>query len=174
MLSTEGVFIDAARMTGRRIAALGWTLVYGGAHRGLMGAIANAALESGGRVVGVIPRALVEREVAHTGLSELHVVETLQERKAMMADLSDAFLTLPGGFGTLDELFEVLTWAMLGLHDKPCALVNTDGYYDQLLGFITNASATGFVPAKYAERLLVAPDPVEALRLIGANLEVAK
>jgi uncharacterized protein (TIGR00730 family) len=132
-----------------------------------MGALANSALEAGGRVVGVIPRTLVAWEVAHEGLSEMHVVETLQERKALMAELSDGFLTLPGGFGTLDELFEVLTWAMLRMHDKPCVLVNTAGFYDDLLAFAKRAGEAGFVSEDSGRRLLVAPDPASALRLFG-------
>ena len=168
--SVPDVFFDAARETGRALASAGWTVVYGGARRGLMGALANSALEAGGCVVGVISRTLVEWEVAHEGLSELHVVETLQERKSLMAELSAGFLTLPGGFGTLDELFEVLTWAILKLHDKPCVLVNTDGYYDDLLAFAKRAGDTGFVTEESGRRLLAAPDPASALRLIGERL----
>ncbi len=168
--SVPEVFLDAARETGRALSSAGWTVVYGGARNGLMGALASSALESGGRVIGVIPRSLVEREVAHEGLSELHIVETLQERKALMAELSDGFLTLPGGFGTLDELFEVLTWAMLRLHDKPCVVVNTDGFYDELLAFARRATETGFVTDESCQRLLVAPEPQSALRLIGERL----
>jgi uncharacterized protein (TIGR00730 family) len=164
--SVPGIFLDAAREAGRTFAAAGWTVVYGGARNGLMGALANSALDAGGRVVGVIPRTLVEREVAHRGLSELHTVETLQERKALMAELSDAFLTLPGGFGTLDELFEVLTWGMLRLHSKPCVLVNTAGFYDELLAFADKAGRTGFVPAESGRQLLVAPDPASALTVL--------
>lgn len=171
--SVPDIFLEAARETGRTLALSGWTVVYGGARNGLMGALANSALAAGGRVVGVIPRSLVEREVAHEDLSELHVVETLQERKALMAELSDGFLTLPGGFGTLDELFEVLTWAMLRLHDKPCVLVNTDGFYDELLAFTRRAGEAGFVSEESGRRLLVAPEPQGALRLIGERLNCA-
>jgi hypothetical protein len=171
--SVPDVFFDAARQTGRALASSGWTVVYGGARNGLMGALADSALESGGRVTGVIPRSLFEREVAHEGLTELHVVETLQERKAQMADLSDGFLTLPGGFGTLDELFEILTWAMLRMHDKPCVVVNTDGYYNDLLAFAKRAGEAGFVSEESGRRLLVAPDPASALRLIGERLNGA-
>lgn len=171
--SVPEVFLDAARETGRALATAGWTLVYGGARNGLMGALANSALDAGGRVIGVIPRSLVEREAAHEGLSELHIVETLQERKALMAELSDGFLTLPGGFGTLDELFEVLTWAMLRLHDKPCVVVNTDGYYDELLGFARRAREMGFVSEESGRQLLVVQEPQSALRLIGERLSGA-
>ncbi len=168
--SVPPVFFAAARATGRALAAAGWTVVYGGARRGLMGALANSALEADGRVVGVIPRTLVEWEVAHEGLSEIHIVETLQERKALMAELSDGFLTLPGGFGTLDELFEVLTWAILKLHDKPCVVVNTDGFYDDLLAFVKRAVAAGFVAEGSARRLLVAAGPEAALRMLSGRL----
>jgi uncharacterized protein (TIGR00730 family) len=171
--SVPGVFFEAARQTGRALASSGWTVVYGGARNGLMGALADSALEAGGRVVGVIPRTLVEWEAAYDGLSELRVVETLQERKALMVELSDGFLTLPGGFGTLDELFEVLTWAMLRMHDKPCVLVNTDGFYNDLLAFAKRAGEAGFVSEESGRRLLVAPDPASALRLIGERLNGA-
>lgn len=168
--SVPDVFLNAARLTGQALASAGCTVVYGGARNGLMGALATSALEAGGRVVGVIPRSLVEREVAHEGLSELRTVETLQERKALMAELSDGFLTLPGGFGTLDELFEVLTWAMLRLHDKPCVVVNTDGYYDEMLAFARRAQETGFVSEESGQRLLVAADPAGALDLLNERL----
>jgi uncharacterized protein (TIGR00730 family) len=168
--SVSDLFLDAARETGRLFAESGWTIVYGGARNGMMGALATAALASGGRVVGVIPRSLVEREVAHPGLTELRVVASLQERKTLMTELSDAFLTLPGGFGTLDELFEVLTWSMLGYHDKPCALLNTSGYYDHLLAFVGQALAEGFVPPRFRLRLLVATEPREALQLLDRRL----
>lgn len=164
--SVSDLFLDAARETGRLFAESGWTIVYGGARNGMMGALATAALASGGHVVGVIPRSLVEREVAHPGLTELRVVASLQERKTLMTELSDAFLTLPGGFGTLDELFEVLTYSMLGYHDKPCALLNTSGYYDHLLAFVGQALAEGFVPPRFSRCLLVATEPREALRLL--------
>jgi len=168
--AVSDVFLEAARQTGQALARMGWTVVYGGARNGLMGALADAALAAGGQVTGVIPKRLVEREVAHKELSKLHVVGTLQERKALMARLSDGFLTLPGGFGTLDELFEVLTWAMLRVHDKPCVLVNTDGFYDDLLAFTRRAGAAGFIPEESGRRLLVAPDPESALRLMGERL----
>lgn len=119
----------------------------------------------------MIPRALVEWEAAYNGLSELHVVETLQERKALMAELSDGFLTLPGGFGTLDELFEILTWAILKLHDKPCVLVNTNGFYDDLIAFAKRAGEAGFVSAESGRRLLVAADPADALRVLGERCD---
>ena len=120
-------------------------LVYGGARVGLMGALADAVLAGGGQVIGVIPRALVEKEVAHSGLTDLRVVTSMHERKAMMADLADAFIALPGGWGTLDEMFEILTWAQLGLHHKPCGLLNVQGYFDPLLSFLDHTMEQGFV-----------------------------
>ncbi|MGO9241574.1 MAG: TIGR00730 family Rossman fold protein [Bryobacteraceae bacterium] len=168
--SVSDLFLDAARETGRLLAEAGWTAVYGGARNGMMGAFASAALAAGGRVTGVIPRALVDREVAHPGLTELRVVASLQERKTLMLELSDAFLTLPGGFGTLDELFEVLTWSMLGYHDKPCAVLNTRGYYDHLLAFLRQAEAEGFVPPRSRSPLLVAAEPRQALQLLDRQL----
>src|ERR1700761_6746547 len=133
---------------GRLLGKAGLGLVYGGAQVGLMGALADAALANGSEVIGVIPRALAGVEVAHQGLSQLVLVETMHERKALMVQEADAFVALPGGFGTLDEFFEVLTWAQLGIHTKPCLLVNTDGYYDQLLSFIGIAVDQGFLKEK--------------------------
>jgi len=138
-------YFETARRLGGAIAARGLTLVYGGAHVGLMGAVADSALQAGGRVSGVIPQALVDKEVAHAGLSESHIVESMHDRKALMAQLSDAFIALPGGFGTLDELFEILTWALLGFHDKPILLLNQDGYYDHLIAFLDRAGRDGFI-----------------------------
>ncbi|HUA79160.1 MAG TPA: TIGR00730 family Rossman fold protein, partial [Dyella sp.] len=124
------VYVETARGFGEELARRNITLVYGGGKVGLMGAVATAALEAGGKVVGVIPRQLVEREVAHTGLSELVVVDTMHQRKTRMYELSNAFVALPGGFGTMDEMFEMLTWAQLGLHNYPCGFLNTLGYYE--------------------------------------------
>lgn len=166
----SGDYLELARSAGHELAARGWTLVYGGARRGLMGAIADAALERGGRVHGVIPRALVEREVAHTGLTELDIVGDMQTRKARMAELCDAFLTLPGGFGTLDELFEMLTWTMLGLQQRPTVLVNWNGYYDHLVAFLDRARADGFLPPGAADQLLVAADLDSAFALLAARI----
>jgi hypothetical protein len=148
-------YFDTARRLGAEIAARGLTLVYGGAHVGLMGAVADAALENGGRVEGVIPRSLADREVAHERLTRIHVVESMHDRKALMADLSDAFVALPGGFGTLDELFEILTWALLGFHDKPIWLLNQDGYYDHLLAFLDRAVQEGFVRPAHSALLRI-------------------
>jgi hypothetical protein len=144
-LGADPRFQEAAAALGRALAGRGHTLVYGGAQVGLMGILAEAALAGGGRVIGVIPRFMTAREVAHTGLTELHWVDSMHERKALMADLSEGFIMLPGGFGTLDETFEALTWAQLGLHAKPVALLNTAGYYDALLAFVARAEAEGFV-----------------------------
>lgn len=144
-------------------------LVYGGASVGLMGALADAALGAGAEVAGVIPQALVAKELAHTGLSRLHVVASMHERKALMADLADGFVALPGGWGTLDELFEILTWAQLGLHRKPCGLLNVSGYFDPLLAFIEHSVAEGFVRREYASMIAVERDPAELLVKMDAH-----
>lgn len=141
----DPVHAETAAALGRELAIRSLDLVTGGGKVGLMGVVADAALAAGGRVTGVIPRSLEEREAAHRGLTTLHVVETLHERKALMHELSDAFVALPGGFGTLDELFETVTWAQLGLHTKPIGLVNVNGYFDDLLAFVDAATAQGFV-----------------------------
>src|SRR5262245_57540668 len=144
-MGTRPEYAAAARSLGAALAAKRLDLVYGAGNIGLMGVLADAALAGGGRVVGVIPRALVARELAHQGLSELHVVETMHQRKALMADKSDAFVALPGGYGTLDELFEILTWCQLGIHAKPIGLLNVDGFFEPLLGWIRHAAAEGFI-----------------------------
>jgi uncharacterized protein (TIGR00730 family) len=157
-------YVEAARAFGRVLAENDIGLVYGGARVGLMGAVADAALERDGEVVGVIPRALVDREIAHTGLSELRVVQTMHERKALMAELSDGFVALPGGTGTLDEFFEVWTWAQLGIHSKPCGLLNVGGYYDGLSGFLDHLVAEGFLRHSYRAMLAIEADPPRLLR----------
>jgi uncharacterized protein (TIGR00730 family) len=164
---TRPEYREAARDLGRLLAERGIGLVYGGARVGLMGAVADAALEAGGSVIGVIPEALVAREIAHTALTELHVVGSMHERKALMADLSDAFVALPGGWGTLEEFFEVLTWALLGFHSKPCALLNVGGYFDRLLAFVEHAAAEGFVRQNPRELVLVADEPVALLQRLA-------
>jgi uncharacterized protein (TIGR00730 family) len=151
-------YAAAAGELGEALAARSIELVTGGGKVGLMGAVADATLAAGGRVIGIIPRFLEEREVAHRGLSELHVVESLHERKALMHELSDGFIVLPGGFGTLDELMETVTWAQLGLHAKPIGLVNVAGYFDDLLGFVAGARQAGFIPAAHGELLIVRDD----------------
>jgi uncharacterized protein (TIGR00730 family) len=153
------VTVELARVLAERDIEL----VYGGGCVGLMGVLADAMLARGGRVIGVIPRALLAYEVGHHGLTELRVVESMHERKATMAGLSDAFVALPGGFGTLDELFEVLTWGQLGLHERPCGLLNVDGYYDALLAFLDRAHGDGFVRAMHRDMLLVDDDPARLL-----------
>ena len=149
----------AAAALGQALSDRRVELVYGGAHVGLMGVAADATLAAGGRVTGVIPDALVSKELAHTGLTELRVVASMHERKALMADLSDGFIALPGGWGTWEELFEVLTWAQLGLHRKPCGLLNVGGYFDGLLAFTTHAVREGFVRPQQNAMLLVATTP---------------
>ncbi len=148
----------AATDLGHRVAERGIELVYGGASVGLMGAVADAALEGGGHVIGVIPQPLVDREIAHPGLGDLRVVDSMHERKAVMAELSDAFVALPGGVGTLEELFEVYTWNQLGLHAKPLGLFNVRGYFDGLARFLDHAVAERFVTPQHRAMLLVSED----------------
>ena len=150
-------YLDAARQTGRTLAERGVGLVYGGASVGTMGEVADAALAAGGEVFGVIPQSLVDREVAHHGLTELRVVTTLHERKAAMASLADGFIALPGGAGTLEELFEVWTWARLGLHTKPVALLDVNGFYQPLLRFLDHVIEQGFLSSGYEGSLIVEP-----------------
>jgi uncharacterized protein (TIGR00730 family) len=159
---------EAARRLGEVLAESGITLVYGGGHVGLMGEVADAVLRAGGRVTGVIPRALMEREVGHRGLSDLMVVETMHQRKARMAELSDAFVALPGGVGTLEEFFEIWTWGQLGIHRKPYGLLNVAEYYTPLIGFLDHMVREGFVRAPHREMVLVDGDPrslLERLRV---------
>ena len=146
-------------------------LVYGGAKAGLMGAVANAAMAGGGRVIGVIPHILVDKEISHQGCAELHVVDTMHTRKALMGERSDAFLILPGGYGTFEELFEVLAWQTLGLHGKPMCLLNTAGFYDGLLRFLDHCVAEGVLKAKAREILLVADTVEDALRLLDSAVK---
>ena len=156
------VYVQQAQAFARLLAQRGIRVVYGGASVGIMGAVANAALAEGGQVVGVIPQSLVDREVAHGGLSELIVTGSMHERKARMAELSDAFVALPGGVGTLEEIFEVWTWSQLGLHDKPCGLLNIEGYYDSLARFLDETVVNGFMRPAHRGMLLAA-DTGEAL-----------
>ena len=169
----DPAFAEAAGAIGREIARRGWQLVYGGGRAGLMGRVADAALAAGARVVGVIPRSLMEREVGHAGLSELHVVETMHERKLMMAERSDAFVALPGGIGTFEELFEVWTWRQLGYHDKPVGLLNVEGYYDSLLGFMAQTVSHGFVSAPQHALLQVENDAEALLDAIASLAPLA-
>ncbi|OGV34341.1 MAG: Rossman fold protein, TIGR00730 family [Lentisphaerae bacterium GWF2_45_14] len=156
------IYAKAARLLGKEIAKRGFGLVYGGASVGIMGEIADTVLEAGSEVIGVIPERL-EKEVAHKGLSKLHTVGTMHERKALMYELSDFFIALPGGFGTLDEIFEALTWAQLGYHPKPCGLLNTAGYYDELLNFLKKSVREGFIKKEHFEMLCVAKSPAALL-----------
>jgi uncharacterized protein (TIGR00730 family) len=161
--AVDAKYLDAAKAMGAAIARSGMAMVYGGGAVGLMGACADAALAAKAEVVGVLPRALARSEVAHPNLTELRIVKTLHDRKAVMAALSDAFVALPGGCGTLDELFEAITWRQLGLHDKPIGICDTDGYFGALVRFLREATAAGFVGADVLEALVVRPTPDELL-----------
>jgi uncharacterized protein (TIGR00730 family) len=164
--SSPGVgdaYADAARSLADLLIAEGIGLVYGGAKRGLMGVLADRVLAGGGEVQGVIPRALEDREIAHEGLTRLHVVDSMHERKSMMALLSDGFVALPGGFGTLEEIIEVLTWGQLGFHAKPCGLLNVEGYFDPLLAFFDHGQKRGFLKVQHRQMLLVAGTPASLL-----------
>ena len=152
-------YIAAARALGAELGSRRIKLVYGGGRVGLMGEVADAALAAGGHVTGVIPAALVAREVGHNALSEQHVVDSMHERKALMAELSQGFIAMPGGYGTLDETFEILTWAQLGMHKHPVGMLNVDGYFDKLLAFVDHAIAEGFVRPEYRGMISVADSP---------------
>ncbi|MCE2916369.1 MAG: TIGR00730 family Rossman fold protein [Rubrivivax sp.] len=160
---TRPEYTDAARRLGQAIGERGWSLVYGGGKVGLMGEVADAVLASGGRVVGVIPESLKRREVGHDGLHELHVVPTMHVRKQMMAERADLFLALPGGIGTLEELYEVWTWRQLGYHDKPIGLLDTQGFYGGLLRFMQHTVDEGFLSDEQNRVPVVGSDPVELL-----------
>lgn len=163
-------YAAAARELGRALAGRDIGLVFGGGHVGLMGVLADAMLAAGAEVIGVIPEALVARELAHQGVSDLRVVATMHERKALMADLADGFIALPGGFGTLEELFEALTWAQLGLHEKPCGLLDVDGFFDDLARFLDRVVRDGFVRPESRARLVVDTDPARLVeRLVRAR-----
>jgi uncharacterized protein (TIGR00730 family) len=160
---SDPAFLQSAREVGALIAKHGLTLVYGGGNVGLMGVVADAVLAAGGRAVGVIPDHLLQKEVGHSGLTEQHVVATMHERKAKMAALADGFLALPGGVGTLEEIVEVFVWMQLGLHAKPCALLNVNSYYDPLMKFLTHMTESRFLRVEQLSQLIVAHDPSEAL-----------
>jgi len=157
-----------AEELGRVLAMRQMGLVYGGARVGLMGVVADAVLASRGQVTGVIPEALIAKEVAHNGLSDLRIVGSMHERKAVMADLADAFIALPGGWGTVEEFFEILTWGQLGLHQKPCGLLNARGYFDGLLSFVGHSIEEGFVRREYRSMISVTDSPDELLDLLAA------
>jgi len=162
------VYLAEASVLGSAIAAAGLGLVYGGASVGLMGAVADAALAGGAEVVGVLPSVLFDREIGHTRLTSLERVDTMHQRKARMIELADAFLVLPGGYGTLEEILEAVTWAQLGLHAKPCILINTAGYWDGLLKFLDSAVAAGFLKPAYRELLQVAANAENAVGMVVA------
>lgn len=158
----------AARATAQLLVSRGCRIIFGGGNVGLMGVVAQVALDAGGYVIGVAPKLLMEKELTHHGLSELHVVETMHERKVMMTGLADALLVLPGGYGTLDELFEVLTLRQLQVHDKPCGLLNVNGFFDDLIAYLDRATAEGFLRPHYRDMLAVAVDPKVLLTRMGA------
>lgn len=162
----DPLFADAARDLGRAMVERGLELVYGGGRLGLMGIIADTVIDAGGVAYGVIPRALVDKEVAHTGLTDLYTVTTMHERKAMMTDLCDAFICLPGGIGTLDEMFEAWTWNALGYHAQPFALLNVAGFWSPFVEFMTHVSESGFLSKPRLEQMIVADTPEEAINLL--------
>lgn len=167
----RAAYTAAAQALGQAIGRQGWQLVYGGGKVGLMGEVADATLAAGGRVVGVIPESLQKREVGHAGLTELHVVRTMHQRKQLMAERADVFIALPGGIGTLEELYEVWTWRQLGYHDQPIGLLNTEGYYDALLAFMDHSVAEGFLSPEQRANLVVGDDPVGLLQLLAQGLQ---
>lgn len=169
--STHGLnpaFATATRELGQLLASRRIDVVYGGGNVGLMGVLADAVLDAGGRITGVIPHALVARELAHQRLTESHVVHSMHERKALMAELSDAFVAVPGGIGTLEELIEVYTWSQLGIHDKACGVLNVKGYYDHLAALLDHAVAEGFLRPEHRAVLSVAGEPAELLDRLAA------
>ncbi len=168
------VYCGSSSGRGEQYAAAAWQLatclverglelVYGGASVGIMGTLADAVLEAGGRVVGIIPDDLKQKEIAHAGVTDLRIVGSMHERKALMAELSDGFIAMPGGLGTLEEIFEIVTWAVLGLHAKPCGLLNVGGYYDRLAEFLDHAEGEGFIKSKYRPLLMTEADPAALL-----------
>jgi uncharacterized protein (TIGR00730 family) len=161
------MYADKARAMGKALLGKGIGLVYGGGRRGLMGVLADSVLEGGGEVIGVIPEAMAAKEVAHHGVTELRAVHSMHERKAMMADLSDAFIAMPGGFGTFEEFCEIITWAQLGLHRKPCGVLNVEGYYDPLLELFDRAVADGFIFPSNRRIVLEETDPHRLLDLLA-------
>ncbi|WP_320171146.1 TIGR00730 family Rossman fold protein [Maridesulfovibrio sp.] len=160
-------YAQAARNMGRELASRKIRTVYGGSNMGLMGILAQSALEAGGEVVGVIPESLAKKVVAHNGLTDLHVTDSMHERKALMAELSDGFIALPGGIGTMDEIFEIFTWAQLGFHTKPCGLLNLDGYYDKLIDFLGGVVNEGFLRTAHKEMLITGTSPAQILDAFG-------
>ena len=173
-MGADPTFAETVAALGRAMARRGIDLVYGGGGRGLMGVVADAVLGAGGRAFGVIPQALVDLEVAHPGLTELHQVSSMHERKAKMTELTDAFIALPGGIGTLDELFEAWTWNALGYHSKPFALLNVAGFWDGLVGFMDDVTGSGFMSPARRAQLLVANEIDEALEMLDAAAKAAE
>jgi uncharacterized protein (TIGR00730 family) len=163
------IYVRAAQQLGHELAARNIELVYGGGNVGLMGVIADAVLAASGRVIGVIPEQLMARELGHTGIQDLRIVKTMHERKALMAELSDGFIAMPGGIGTYEEFFEVLTWAQLGIHEKPCALLNVDGFYDPVLHLLKHAVEERFIRAAHRELVVVATEPAALLDRMGEH-----
>lgn len=168
------VYAEAAARTGRTLAEAGLGMVYGGSKVGLMGAAADAALAAGGEVFGVLPRALARKELEHEGLTRLDIVETMHQRKARMAELSDAFIALPGGAGTLEEVFEIWTWGQLAIHAKPAAFLNVEGYYDPLRRFLDHAVEEGFVREAHRDMLVFGEDPARLLEHLGSYVAPAQ
>ncbi len=164
----SGVYRSAAAELGRFLSEQGLGLVYGGGRIGLMGVVADAVLAQGGQVIGIIPQPMIAREIWHSGLTELRVVPSMHARKSLMAELADAFIALPGGFGTLEEFCEMVTWSQLGIHRKPCGLLNVDGYYDPLLQMFDRAVAEGFLKRENRELVLAAPDSRRLLEQMQA------
>ncbi|HVB22449.1 MAG TPA: TIGR00730 family Rossman fold protein [Ktedonobacteraceae bacterium] len=167
-------YAQAARELGTELAMRNIGLVYGGASVGLMGILADAALTAGGEVVGVIPQGLFQREVAHVNLTQLHEVQSMHERKALMADLADGFIALPGGYGTFDELFEITTWAQIGLHSKPIGLLNVADYFDPLLTLVEHAGREGFIPPNNMHLMMHSDDPAHLLELLATYTPTGK
>ena len=165
---TRPVYVEAAAQLGRELVDLGAALVFGGGRVGLMGVLADSVLAAGGEAIGVMPRALVEKEIAHTSLTELHVVDSMHQRKAMMADLADAFVLLPGGFGSWEEFCEIVTWLQLGIHRKPCGILNVAGYYDGLLSLANHALAEGFLRPAHHKMLIIETDPQTLLSKLAS------
>lgn len=171
-LGNDSAYADGARRFGTYLAASGRTLVYGGGHIGMMGLLADAVLAAGGRAIGVIPKNLVEKELAHRSLSELRIVGSMHERKALMTELADGFVALPGGIGTLEELFEIWTWGQLGLHTKPYGLLEVEGFFRPLLGFLDSLVREGFLHPNHREMLLVDDDPARLIQRMATHRPV--
>ena len=165
-VGTNGLYRQAAAALGQLLAQRRYGLVYGGGHVGLMGVIADAVLQAGGEVIGVIPEAMVARELAHTGVTSMHIVPGMHDRKARMAELAEAFIAMPGGYGTFEELFEIITWAQLGIHQKPIGLLNVAGYFDALMALVEHAIAEGFIRPEHRQLTVMADHPAALLDML--------